>query len=105
MDKYIESAESIKRRIASLEGKGGNFGASVLIQTDNEEYSDVVLDTKILICEFGNKALIDEVLKFQTLPELKVLSHLLDKLIATVSFRNKWPRQQQVPLLEFSRCP
>lgn len=89
MDKFIESAEAIKRRLAVLAEKGETFDASMLVHTEKDDYSDAVLDAKILVCEFGNKALIDELAKYHPIPQTSELSYILDKLIEISKFRSK----------------
>lgn len=89
MDKFVNEAECLKTRLAELDLKSGGFGGARLYQTDKEEYEDVILDVKILLHEFGNKALIDELAKYKRLPNPNDLSYLLGKLIETAKLRSK----------------
>lgn len=89
MDKFVKEAEYLKSRLAELDSKGGGLGGIMLYQTDKEEYEDVVLDVKVLIHEFGNQALIDELAKYRNFPNPNDLSYLLGKLIEAAKFRSK----------------
>lgn len=89
MDKFIEEAELLKSRFTKLGEESGSFEGAMLYITHKEEYEDAILDLRILINEFGNKALIDELYKYQRLPNLNDLSYLLGKLIKTADFRKR----------------
>ena len=89
MDKFVKEAEFLKSRLATLDAESNGFGGAALYQTNREEYEDVILDVRILINEFGNKALVDELYKHQRLPNPNDLSYLLGKLIETANFRSR----------------
>lgn len=89
MDKFVKEAEFLKSRLADLDTESNGHGDSWVCQTNREEYNDVILDVRILIDEFGNKAIIDELHQHQRLPNPNDLSYLLGKLIETANFRNR----------------
>lgn len=89
MDKFVKEAELLKSRLIKLGNESKSFEGAMLYITDREEYEDAILDVRILINEFGNKALIDELHKHQRLPNLNDLSYLLGKLIETANFRRR----------------
>ncbi len=89
MDKFVKKAESLKTRLAELDSESECWGTSSLVFTHKEEYKDVILDVKILICEFGNKALIDALNELKGAPHPNYLSYLLDKLIEATDLRSK----------------
>lgn len=89
MDKFIDEAELLKSRLSSLSNDSNCSEGIMLYISDKNEYEDVILDTRILINEFGNKALIDELDKHPTSPNPTDLLYLLGKLIQTARFRKR----------------
>lgn len=87
MNKLIQKAEGL---ISTwLELKDINPEGVMLFQIHKDKYEDVILDTRIVISEFGCQPIIDEMEQHRRFPNPADCIYLLRKVVETASLRSK----------------
>lgn len=87
MDKFIKKAEALISVWQEL--KSSSTEGAILFQTDRKMYQEAVLDTRILISEFGCQPLVDAIEQYRHFPNPTDCESILRKLIEAAELRNK----------------
>lgn len=86
MSKFIQKADSLISEWERLESTCKH--GAMLQDALQSSYEDIILDTKILVAEFGCEPIIDALRQLRATPNPADCIHLLQKLKETCEFRN-----------------